>query len=121
MAKAKDRSGPRLRKSEDSAPENRRIETEKKSPLGKAGKSLRSSGIFKPLRPAGSLLTRVLSRLIPRYFVNSWREVRQVTWPTRVETWRLTLAVFIFATIFGAMVAAVDKGLDEIFKKLILK
>jgi preprotein translocase SecE subunit len=62
-----------------------------------------------------------LSWIVPRYFINSWREVRQVVWPNRKETWRLTLAVFIFAIIFGAMVAGVDKGLDEIFKKLVLK
>jgi preprotein translocase SecE subunit len=71
----------------------------------------------KPLRP----VAKVLSWLIPRYFINSWREVRQVTWPNRKETWRLTLAVFIFAVVFGALVAGVDKGLDEIFKKVILK
>lgn len=59
--------------------------------------------------------------LIPRYFVNSWREVRQVTWPSRRETWRLTLAVFIFAIIFGALIAGVDKVLDLLFKKVILK
>jgi len=62
-----------------------------------------------------------LSWIVPRYFVNSWREVRKVVWPSRKETWRLTLAVFIFAVVFGAMVAGVDKGLDEIFKKLVLK
>lgn len=59
--------------------------------------------------------------LIPSYFINSWREVRQVTWPNRRETWRLALAVFIFAIIFGAMIAGVDKVLDLIFKKLILQ
>jgi preprotein translocase subunit SecE len=31
------------------------------------------------------------------------------------------LAVFVFAIIFGALVAGVDKALDEIFKKLVLK
>ncbi|HVS79115.1 MAG TPA: preprotein translocase subunit SecE [Candidatus Saccharimonadales bacterium] len=71
----------------------------------------------KALRPVG----KVLSFLVPRYFINSWREVRQVTWPNRKETWRLTLAVFVFATVFGALVAGVDKGLDEIFKHVILK
>jgi preprotein translocase subunit SecE len=69
----------------------------------------------------GRALKKVLGWLVPRYFVNSWREVRQVTWPTRRETWRLTAAVFVFAIIFGALVAVVDKGLDEIFKKVILK
>jgi preprotein translocase subunit SecE len=62
-----------------------------------------------------------LSWLVPRYFANSWRELRQVVWPSRRETWRLTLAVFIFAVIFGALVAGVDKGLDELFKKVVLK
>ena len=70
--------------------------------------------VFRPLR-------RVLRWLVPRYLVNSWREVRQVVWPNRRETWRLTLAVFVFAIVFGALVAGVDKGLDEIFKKVILK
>ena len=73
--------------------------------------------IFRPLKP----LLRPLRLLVPTYFINSWREVRQVSWPNRRETWRLTLAVFIFAIVFGALVAAVDKGLDELFKKVILK
>ena len=73
--------------------------------------------IFRPLKP----LLRPLRLLVPTYFINSWREVRQVSWPNRRETWRLTLAVFIFAIVFGAIVAAVDKGLDELFKKVILK
>lgn len=73
--------------------------------------------IFRFLRP----VLRPLRWLVPTYFVNSWREVRQVTWPNRRETWRLTMAVFIFAVIFGSLVAGVDKGLDLLFKKVILK
>jgi preprotein translocase SecE subunit len=71
----------------------------------------------KPLR----IIKKYLSWLVPKYFVNSWRELRKVIWPNRRETWRLTLAVFVFAIIFGALVAGVDKALDEIFKKLVLK
>jgi preprotein translocase SecE subunit len=70
--------------------------------------------VFRPVR-------RVLRWLVPSYLVNSWRELRKVVWPGRLETWRLTLAVFIFAIVFGALVAGVDKVLDEIFKKLVLK
>ncbi|MGH7156891.1 MAG: preprotein translocase subunit SecE [Candidatus Saccharimonadales bacterium] len=70
-----------------------------------------------PLR----FIKKVLSWIVPRYFVNAWRELRQVQWTSRRETWRLTLAVFIFAIVFGALVAGVDKGLDEIFKKVVLK
>ena len=68
------------------------------------------------------LIFRVLSRiLLPRYFRNSWRELRQVTWPSRRDSRRLTTAVVLFATIFGLLVAATDYGLDKIFKQVLLK
>ena len=74
-----------------------------------------------PIRKVGRGIGKVLNWLAPRYFINAWREVRQVTWPSRRETRRLTGAVFIFALVFGTAVFFVDKGLDEIFKKVILK
>jgi preprotein translocase SecE subunit len=77
--------------------------------------------VTKLLARIGRFILKILRWLTPNYFINSWREVRMVTWPTRRETWRLTLAVFIFAAIFGAMVSGVDKVLDIIFKKVILK
>lgn len=81
-------------------------------------------GERKPVRAAKVPFRYVkigLAWIIPSYFINAWRELRQVQWPKRRETWRLTLAVFIFSIIFGALVAGVDKGLDEVFKKVILK
>lgn len=57
---------------------------------------------------------------IPNYFKESWKELRQVTWPTRKETFKLTLAVFTFAIVFGLMVAVVDFGLDRLFRKIFL-
>lgn len=67
------------------------------------------------------IIRKVLGWLVPRYFINSWREMKLVTWPGRKETRRLTMAVFLFALVFGAVAAIVDKGLDEIFKKTVLK
>jgi preprotein translocase subunit SecE len=55
------------------------------------------------------------------YFKNSWKELRQVTWPGRKETWKLTFAVFMFAIVFGTIIALVDYGLDKVFRHLILK
>jgi preprotein translocase SecE subunit len=88
-------------------------------PFSLIGKMLKT--ILRPLAPVGRPIRKVLGWLMPRYFVNAWRELRQVTWPNRRETWRLTGAVFVFAVVFGALVAVVDKGLDEFFKKVILK
>lgn len=63
----------------------------------------------------------VLKRIIPvKYFVGSWQELRQVTWPNMKDTLRLTLAVIIFSVVFGLLIAAVDYGIDKFFKQLIL-
>ena len=71
----------------------------------------------KPARFVGRILNKVL---LINYFMSAWKELRQVTWPGRKETRQLTLAVFIFATVFGLMVTLTDYGLDKVFKKVIL-
>jgi len=135
LAQAKpSRKGPRIRRSaptvrerqiaaaqrEEQPPRRiRRVSAKAASPFKKLRLRQRKPvrGLARILRPVG----RVLAWLAPKYLINSWREVRQVVWPSRRETWRLTLAVFVFAIVFGALVAGVDKGLDEIFKKVVLK
>jgi preprotein translocase SecE subunit len=82
---------------------------------------LRDRRIFKILAKPLGYIKKAFIWVVPKYFINSWRELRQVIWPSRRETWRLTLAVFVFAIVFGALVAGVDKTLDEIFKKVVLK
>ncbi len=58
---------------------------------------------------------------VPKFFREAFSELRQVTWPTRKETWKLTSAVFVFAIVFGVVIAITDFGLDKVFKKFILK
>lgn len=58
---------------------------------------------------------------IPKYFREAGHELKDVKWPNRKDTAKLTLAVFIFAIIFGILVAITDYGLDKIFKKMLLK
>lgn len=84
------------------------------APFKWIGRQFAKLGRFKPFRILGRILW-------PTYFRNSWKELRQVTWPTRRETWQLTLAVIIFSIIFGAIIAVVDYGLDKGFKQLIIK
>jgi len=65
---------------------------------------------------------RVLSRILwPYYFRNSWAELRQVTWPDGRLTRQLTVAVLLFAIVFGLVVALLDFGLDKLFKQVLLK
>ncbi len=71
--------------------------------------------------PIGRFLGKISKYIIPPYFRNSWNELRQVTWPTRRETFRLTGAVIAFSVVFGAVIALVDFGLDKLFKEVLLK
>jgi preprotein translocase SecE subunit len=125
---ADEKHRPRIRKSAPTVRERQETAQAKSNePKPKRVRSIFSklATPFKKLRlserKAIKAAAKPLGWLVPKYFVNSWRELRQVQWPNRRETWRLTLAVFIFAVIFGALVAGVDKSLDELFKKVVLK
>lgn len=79
------------------------------------------------LRPIGKFLKMILfplywlgKHIVPRYLKNSFNELREVTWPNRQETRKLTTAVIIFAVIFGFVISMVDYGLDKVFKKVFL-
>ena len=108
------RTSPRLRKMGGS----KKLTPKLDIPLKQSAKS---ATVLNPAIIFLSPVLKALSKLIPPYFKNSWRELRQVTWPSRSETWKLTSAVFVFAIVFGAAILVVDKGLDEIFKKVVLK
>lgn len=120
MADAKDQfKKPRIRKT---APSLREAIEASQAKASKASEKSRPKLPKVNVKlPGARGISRVASFLAPRYLINAWRELRQVVWPSRKETWRLTLAVFVFALVFGALVAGVDKALDEIFKKVVLK
>lgn len=83
-------------------------------PLKQIGHAFRWFFRLKPIRFIGRILGF-------GYLASSWRELRKVTWPTWKESRRLTGAVIIFSVIFGALIAAVDYGLDKLFKEILLK
>ena len=65
---------------------------------------------------------RFIGRILGFSFIrNSWRELKQVTWPTRHNGLRLTWAVIAFSIVFAVIIAVVDYGLDKLFKQLLLK
>jgi len=68
-----------------------------------------------------SFLGKIGRFLTPKYFSNSWKELRQVSWPDRRQTAKLTFAVIIFAIVFGIIIAIVDYGLDKLFREILLK
>ncbi len=90
-------------------------------PLKAVGRTARKE-VYLPLpdNKAGRFLNK-RRHIIPRYFRLAWQELKQVVWPGRKETAKLTVAVFIFAIFFGLIISLADYGLDKLFKNLILK
>lgn len=58
-----------------------------------------------------SLLSRLKPR-VPRYFVESIREIRRVTWPSRRESLKMTTAVIVFTAVFTIFAVIVDAFFD---------
>lgn len=73
-----------------------------------------------PDNRAGAILQKRV-RLAPKFMREAGQEIRLVTWPNARETWRLTMAVFIFSVIFAAIVGVLDYGLDKLFREVIIK
>lgn len=59
-------------------------------------------------------------KVIGGYFAGSWRELREVRWPTRRATLSLTMAVITFTVVLTAMILALDYGFEQLFKQVIL-
>lgn len=53
------------------------------------------------------------------YLHDSWLEIRQVRWPSRGATWKMVLAVLVYAGIFMAFIALLDALFTLIFNNLL--
>lgn len=98
----------------------RRVSNQASRPL-KAASRFGAREYYLPL--PDNRLGRFLNKrryIIPGFLRNAWAEVRQVTWPGRRETAKLTLAVITFALVFGTMIWVVDYGIEKLFRELIL-
>ncbi len=45
---------------------------------------------------------------IRQYFIESWSELKKVTWPTREHVRNLTILVFVISAIFGVYIGFFD-------------
>lgn len=121
----------RAERSTTATPQVRRV----KATANKASRPFRAfgRGIAKVLRPFAFVLipfktrpARFIGRLLQRglfigFFIESWKEVRQVEWPDLKTTIRLSIAVFIFSVLFGVIVTVIDFGMDKVFREVFIK
>jgi preprotein translocase subunit SecE len=47
-------------------------------------------------------------RRIRNYFIESWSELKKVTWPTREHVRNLTVLVFAISAVFGLYIGFFD-------------
>ena len=59
-----------------------------------------------------------LPQNIARPFMNTWRELRKVTWPTRENLINSTLLVLAFMVFMGVVIGLLDMGSTEVVKLL---
>ena len=88
------------------------------SPISEGYKKFRS---FESMQPIFKVLNIIGKVVFPKYFRNSYQELKQVTWPTLKNGLKLTWAVIVFAVVFGLSIAALDWGLSKVFKHILLK
>jgi len=58
-------------------------------------------------------------RAIGRYFRNSFRELRQVRWPNRAQTWKITFSVILYVVIIAVAIMLLDVLLNFLFDKFL--
>ncbi|NLX82758.1 MAG: preprotein translocase subunit SecE [Clostridiales bacterium] len=59
-----------------------------------------------------------LPKNIAKPFMNTWRELRKVTWPTRENLINSTLLVLAFMVFMGVVIGLLDMGSTEVVKLL---
>jgi len=60
-------------------------------------------------------------RFVPRYIRDIISELKKVTWPTREDTTRLTIAVIVVSVVIGLALGAVDIGFNWVIDHTLLR
>lgn len=54
----------------------------------------------------------------PKYFRESWKEVKKVTWPNRKDALKLSGAVIVFTIVFAIFTSLVDFGFSQLVERM---
>ena len=83
--------------------------------------------IFRVLSVIGGLVlggliawTSTQGRRLLAFLRESWQETRRVVWPTKKETWSVTLYDFLFVVVMAIFLWLVDSGLQFVLYDLVL-
>ena len=54
-----------------------------------------------------------------RYLRDSWKEIRQVRWPSRRATWKMVLAVLVYTALFVLIISLLDLFFTWLFNLIL--
>ena len=95
------------------AVEAKKVEKTKK----KAEKAKKERKVPAVLKPLWWLLTPF--RALGRYIKESFAEIRQVRWPSRKETWKMTLSVILYVILISAFIMLLDLLFTKVFNAVL--
>jgi preprotein translocase subunit SecE len=113
--KAKD-DGPKTQKEEQPEKVTRKVSVKAKNSESKkavAEKKAKAKEVEKAEKKAAKKEKKV------GYFRGAFQEIRQVRWPNRKETWKMTLSVIIYVVILATAIMLLDALLQFIFNQLL--
>ena len=104
--KAKDSENKKAR-AKDDAEAKKAAKAEKKAAKKAAKEGKKVFILFRPFAAIG------------RYIKESFQEVRQVRWPDRKSTWKMTISVVLYVLLVAAIIMLLDAFFTFIFSQLL--
>lgn len=91
----------------------------KKKPSVKLAKKTKATSSKSKVKT--SKFSKVRRRIrVPKYFRESWKEVRKVVWPNRRESLKLSFAVITFTIVFAIFTTIIDTGFSKLVERIFL-
>ena len=113
--KAKD-DGPKTPREDKPAEVTRKVTVKAKNSESKksiAEKKAKAKSVKKAEKEAAKKDKKV------GYFRGAFQEIRQVRWPSRKETWKMTLSVIVYVVLLAAAIMLLDALLQFVFNKIL--
>lgn len=93
---------------------------EKQAPAKEVVKNKKTKKVISSEGKKPNKLFRALGKnKLLRYFIDSWRELKLVHWPSRQANWSLTGAVILFTGFFVVLVIFLDYIFQLLFKLIV--
>ena len=120
QATTPDKTNIRRIKASDDTPKkaSNGTETKSKSSTIKTKDKAKSKTAAKPVRDI-NVGTKNPFVAFGNYIRGAWHELKQVRWPSRSATWKMTFAVLLFSGSFAVLILLLDFAFNKLFELIL--